>query len=96
MRSITMGTTNQAKIAQIGGALSLIGVEVNGVSDKRLLPQVVEDGLTAQENARKKAVAYAQALWTTPCILRGCHKKISQAFMCGVFTVKSVRLILNW
>lgn len=64
MQSITMGTTNQAKIAQIAGALSLIGVEVKGVQDKSLLPEVVEDGTTVTENARKKAIAYAQALGT--------------------------------
>lgn len=65
MQSITMGTTNQAKIAQIAGALSLIGVEVKGVQDKSLLPEVIEDGATVAENARKKAIVYAQALGTT-------------------------------
>ncbi len=65
MQSITMGTTNQAKIAQIAGALSMIGVEVRGVQDKSLLPEVIEDGVTVAENARKKAVAYSQALGTT-------------------------------
>lgn len=65
MQSVTMGTTNQAKIAQIAGALSLIGVEVRGVQDKSLLPEVIEDGTTVAENARKKAIAYAGALGTT-------------------------------
>lgn len=65
MQSITMGTTNQAKVAQIAGALSLIGVEVRGVQDKSLLPEVIEDGATVAENARKKAIAYAQALGIT-------------------------------
>lgn len=64
MQSIIIGTTNQAKVAQIAGALSLIGVEVRGVSDKSLLPEVIEDGATVQDNARKKATAYARALGT--------------------------------
>lgn len=62
MTTITMGTTNPAKIAQIAGVLAPIGIDVVGVADKKLLPEVVEDGATVQENARKKAVSYAKAL----------------------------------
>lgn len=62
MKQITFGTTNEAKIKQIKGALSPAGIVVNGVSDKSLLPEVVEDGKTANENARKKSLAYAKAL----------------------------------
>jgi 8-oxo-dGTP diphosphatase len=62
MTTLTMGTTNPAKIAQIAGALAPIGVRVVGVADKKLLPEVAEDGTTVQENARKKATTYAQAL----------------------------------
>ena len=32
------------------------------IDNKSALPGVVEDGTTAQENARKKAIAYAKAL----------------------------------
>ena len=60
--TITMGTTNPAKIAQIASALAPVGIEVVGVTDKRSLPEVVEDGATVQENARKKATCYAKAL----------------------------------
>ncbi len=62
MKTILMGTTNPAKIAQIRDALAPIGIEVEGVADKKLLPEVVEDGATPQENARKKALTYAKSL----------------------------------
>lgn len=62
MKEITFGTTNETKIKQIRSALSPAGIIVNGVSDKSLLPEVIEDGKTASENARKKSLAYAKAL----------------------------------
>jgi inosine/xanthosine triphosphate pyrophosphatase family protein len=52
MKEITFGTTNEAKIKQIRGALAPAGIEVNGVLDKSLLPEVLEDGKTAIENAK--------------------------------------------
>lgn len=57
-----MATTNPAKVEQLGGALAGIGITVVGVEDKNNLPEVVEDGQTALDNARIKAVIYAQAL----------------------------------
>lgn len=57
-----MATTNRSKIDQIKGALSGIGVSVVGVENKDLLPEVDENGKTALDNARKKALAYAKAL----------------------------------
>lgn len=65
MKTIVMGTTNPAKIAQVRDALASAGIHVEGVADKKLLPEVVEDGVTVQENARKKAIAYAKALQKT-------------------------------
>lgn len=65
MKKLTFGTTNEAKIKQVRGALAPSGIEVNGVADKSLLPEVVEDGKTANENARKKALAYAKCLGKT-------------------------------
>lgn len=65
MKKLIMGTTNPAKIAQVRDALAAAGIQVEGVADKKLLPEVVEDGATVQENARKKAVAYAKALGQT-------------------------------
>ncbi len=65
MKELTFGTTNEAKIKQIRGALAPAGIEVNGVADKSMLPEVIEDGKTANENARKKALVYAKALGKT-------------------------------
>lgn len=65
MKEILFGTTNEAKIKQLQGALAPIGVSVRWVQDKALLPPVEEDGKTAHENARKKAMAYAKALGAT-------------------------------
>ncbi len=57
-----MATTNQAKVDQIAGALADIGVTVIGVKDRSQLPEVAENGKTALENAKKKALAFANAL----------------------------------
>jgi XTP/dITP diphosphohydrolase len=65
MKEILFGTTNEAKVKQLQGALAPVGVNVRGVKDKALLPTVEEDGSTAQENAKKKAMAYAKALGVT-------------------------------
>ena len=65
MKTLVMGTTNSAKIAQMRDALLPAHIEVLGVADKKLLPEVVEDGKTVQENARKKAIAYARVLGQT-------------------------------
>jgi inosine/xanthosine triphosphate pyrophosphatase family protein len=65
MEEIIIGTTNEAKVAQIRGALAPIGVTVNGIGKETVLPHIAEDGKTALENARKKATAYAKVLHTT-------------------------------
>ncbi len=62
MKTLTIGTTNPAKITQIRDALSSLQIQVEGIVDKNMLPEVIEDGVTVQENARKKAVTYAKAL----------------------------------
>ena len=62
MKKLIIGTANEAKVKQIRGALASMGIEVTGVAGKELLPQIVEDGKTSLENARKKATAYAKAL----------------------------------
>lgn len=61
---IKVGTTNDAKVKQIKGALFPLGLEVIGITlaEKETLPKVVEDGKTAEENAIKKATVYAKAL----------------------------------
>jgi XTP/dITP diphosphohydrolase len=61
MKQILFGTTNEAKIKQVRGALAPAGIEVRGVANKEMLPEVAEGGKTAIENAHIKALAYAKA-----------------------------------
>lgn len=58
-QKLLIGTTNKAKIDQVRGALFPLGLEITGIPTDRGLPQIEEDGITAQENARKKAIAYS-------------------------------------
>lgn len=58
---LIIGTMNPAKIAQIRDAIVSTGILVEGI-DKSLIPEVIEDGNTAQENAKKKATTYARAI----------------------------------
>lgn len=60
MENILVGTTNQAKVAQLAGALRPIGVHVRGLPEGAPLPRADEDGETAAENARTKALVYAR------------------------------------
>lgn len=62
MKRLVMGTKNKAKVAQMRDTLASAGIRVEGATD---LPEVIEDGTTAQENARKKALAYSKALGQT-------------------------------
>lgn len=64
MCQLIIGTTNEAKVKQIRGALLPLGIEIKGVEDKSLLPDVKEDGATAQENAKKKPSLMPKC-WTT-------------------------------
>jgi inosine/xanthosine triphosphate pyrophosphatase family protein len=62
MKELIFGTTNPAKIAQIQGALKPLDISVIGLPEEAQSIIVEEDGTTAQENARKKALAYAEAI----------------------------------
>lgn len=64
MREIVFASTNPAKVLQISGALSGVA-NVTGVPNAAQLPEVKEDGKTASENARKKALTYASHLQKT-------------------------------
>tara|TARA_B100000378_G_scaffold211652_1_gene174682 strand:- start:1140 stop:1748 length:609 start_codon:yes stop_codon:yes gene_type:complete len=61
---LVFGTGNKAKIRQVQDALGEDFV-VRGVNDFSVDTDIVEDGTTAQENAKKKSVAYAKALGRT-------------------------------
>ncbi len=62
MQQIIVGTKNEAKLAQIKGALASLQFNIIGLSDDDNLPDIKEDGKTAQENAKKKALAYTKEL----------------------------------
>lgn len=60
MRRILIATSNSGKLRDFAGAAFQHGVEVAGIPDFSSLPTVVEDGLTFEANARKKAEAYSR------------------------------------
>jgi XTP/dITP diphosphohydrolase len=62
MNPILIATSNPGKLRDFAGAASPLGVEVAPVPDFAALPAVVEDGMTFEENARKKAAAYSRAV----------------------------------
>ena len=56
-RKILIATSNPGKLRDFAGAAARHGVEIAGIPDFSSLPTVVEDGLTFEANARKKAEA---------------------------------------
>jgi len=64
-KRILVATTNPGKIAELRAMLDL-DVQWVGLSDFAGIGEIVEDGATFAENARKKATGYAKAtgLWT--------------------------------
>ncbi|RLC08648.1 MAG: non-canonical purine NTP pyrophosphatase [Deltaproteobacteria bacterium] len=67
-RRILLASTNQGKLAELSELLETVSEKVDWVCLKAYpdIPEVVEDGDTFAENARKKALGYAKAtgLWT--------------------------------
>ncbi len=61
MNKIIYGTTNPAKVAQVRDVLGPLGFEIKSLADYDEQVTVEEDGQTAEENAQKKAIAYAGA-----------------------------------
>jgi XTP/dITP diphosphohydrolase len=60
MRRILIATSNPGKLRDFSGAAARHGVEVAGIPGFSSLPAVVEDGLTFEANARKKAEEYSR------------------------------------
>src|SRR6202142_500814 len=60
MRRILIATSNPGKLRDFAGAAAAHGIEIAGVAGFSSLPLVVEDGLTFEENARKKAEEYSR------------------------------------
>jgi XTP/dITP diphosphohydrolase len=59
-RRILIATSNPGKLRDFAGAALRHGVEIAGIPDFSSLPPVIEDGLTFEANARKKAEAYSR------------------------------------
>jgi XTP/dITP diphosphohydrolase len=59
MRRILIATSNPGKMRDFAGAAARYGIEIGGIPGFASLPPVVEDGLTFEENARKKAMEYS-------------------------------------
>src|SRR5229473_1745235 len=58
---VLIATSNLGKLRDFAGAASACGVTVASIANFSSLPQVVEDGATFEENARKKAESYSLA-----------------------------------
>ena len=60
MKRVLVATSNPGKIRDLVGAARAHNVEIAMLPDFALLPGVVEDGLTFEANARKKAEQYSK------------------------------------
>jgi XTP/dITP diphosphohydrolase len=60
MQRILIATSNPGKLRDFAGAAASHGIEIAGIPGFFSLPLVVEDGLTFEENARKKAEEYSR------------------------------------
>ena len=60
MRRILIATSNPGKLRDFAGAAAGHGIEIAGVPGFDSMPAVVEDGLTFEDNARKKAEGYSR------------------------------------
>jgi XTP/dITP diphosphohydrolase len=62
LRTVLIATSNAGKLRDFAGAAAQDGITVAGIPGFSSLPPVVEDGLTFEANARKKAEEYSRAL----------------------------------
>jgi XTP/dITP diphosphohydrolase len=60
MQRVFIATSNPGKLRDFAGAAVRYGIELFGVPGFSSLPTVIEDGLTFEANARKKAEGYSQ------------------------------------
>ena len=85
------GTGNPAKLDAMRHRLAGLGIELIGLKDLGGVkqPEIIEDGKTPLENARKKVEAYFNALHMpvfscdSVCILTTWQRTTSPASMCG-------------
>lgn len=59
IKRILIATSNPGKLRDFAGAASSFGIEIAFIPNFSSIPAVVEDGLTFEANARKKADAYS-------------------------------------
>ena len=62
MKHVLIATSNPGKLRDFAGAAAAHGIEILGIPNFASLPAVVEDGLTFEANARKKAEEYSLAV----------------------------------
>jgi XTP/dITP diphosphohydrolase len=60
MNHILIASSNAGKLRDFAGAAAPLGVEIVPLPNFASLPAVVEDGVTFEENARKKAEVYSR------------------------------------
>ena len=61
-RTFLLATSNAGKLRDFAGAAAPFGMTIANIPHFSTLPEVVEDGTTFEENARKKAEAYSLAV----------------------------------
>lgn len=63
---LVLATRNEGKLRELGVLLDGLPIEIGSLKDHPGIPDIVEDGSTFLENARKKAVAVLRATgrWT--------------------------------
>lgn len=59
VKSVLVATSNPGKLRDLAGAAGPLGIAINCIPGFSSLPPVVEDGLTFEANARKKAEGYS-------------------------------------
>ena len=59
---VVLATRNAGKLVELKSLLQGVDVQLTSLADHAAIPEVVEDGHTFAENARKKASEVAQAL----------------------------------
>jgi XTP/dITP diphosphohydrolase len=61
-RTVLIATSNAGKLRDFAGAAAPYGITIANVPNFSSLPQVIEDGATFEQNARKKAESFSRAV----------------------------------
>jgi XTP/dITP diphosphohydrolase len=62
MRPVLIATSNPGKLREFAAVATAFGIEIASIPNFSCLSSVVEDGVTFEENARKKAQEYSLAV----------------------------------